>query len=73
MRLKRLDIAPPGGFVVSVPETGASFQGPSFSLLLARLKGHLDGNGIKGRDAAEMIETQTINKLLKEGNTEWIH
>lgn len=71
-RLKRRTIAPPGGFRVTVPATGASFTSGSFSELEEQTARHLKANGGLPQDAAEMIDIQTADYLQKHGLTSWI-
>lgn len=71
-RLKLRTVAPPGGFQVTVPGTGAKFSGGSFSELETQVARHMKANGGLPQDAAELIDLQTADRLQRNGLTEWI-
>lgn len=70
-KLKRRDIAPPGGFTVVSP-LGLAFHSDTFSEIEERFAAHLKGNGRLPQDAGPMIEIHTAKRLQREGYDEWV-
>lgn len=69
--LKRLDIAPPGGFT-AMSQAGVEFHGDTFSEIERNLSNHLKANGGLPQDAGMMIELHTSERLKREGLKEWV-
>lgn len=70
-KLKRRDIAPPGGFHAEA-FTGALFTGSTFSEVAKDLAKHLKANNGLPQDAEDMVDLQTAKRLHDTGHDEWI-
>lgn len=73
MQLKRLDLAPPGGFTVETP-LGVELSDTSFTWLAQDYLNHCVGNGIiiTEDEAQREVEEQTADRLMTEGRYEWV-
>lgn len=69
-KLKRRDIAPPGGFKAKAP-TGRKIKGDTFNETVEALKKHMEANGFTG-DYETMVDLQTASLMYETGQLEWI-
>lgn len=69
-RLKRRDIAPPGGFKAKAP-TGQKIRGATFDETVAALKKHMEANDFTG-DYETMVDSQTAALMYETRQLEWI-
>ncbi len=65
-RLKEFDVTPPGGFDVSIQETGFSLKGQNYIHFSAAIANHLEVNGLDPSEAGFRIERATVKRLFEE-------